>query len=92
MIQEGNRCDRCKPGEEREDHAPWQIEPNVYTRKCPEAFVREWGWAFGLWKMSRTHGLPFSGGWTEQPARVTDILAALDDEYDRWLEEKNASK
>jgi hypothetical protein len=92
VIQEGNRCDRCGPGEEREDHPPWQIEPDVYTRKCPESFVRDWGWAFRLWKTTRKHGLPFPGGWAEQPAWVMDILTALDDEFDKWESEKNAGK
>ena len=89
-MQEGNRCDRCKPGEEDDKHAPWQIEPDVYTRQCPERYVREWAWAFRMWKMSRKHGLPFAGGWMEQPALVVDVLTALDDEYDRWEAEKNA--
>jgi len=89
VIQEGNRCN-CKPGEERKDHAPWQIEPDVYTRECPEVYVRQWGWAFRLWKTTRKHGLPFSGGWADQPARVMDILTALDEEFDKWESEKNA--
>ena len=45
-----------------------------------------------MWKTSRRHGLPFAGGWAEQPAQVTDILQALDDEHDRWETEKRAGK
>lgn len=51
-------------------------------------YVREWGWAYMMWKMSRNHGLPFSGGWMEQPARVIDILSILDEEFDRWMKDK----
>jgi hypothetical protein len=38
---------------------------------------------FDMWSKWKTMGLPFSGGWAEQPAVFTDIINALEREFNK---------
>lgn len=56
--------------------------PGRYTVEgCPERFVtprvRE---IVAMWVRTKRHGLPFSGGWAEQPAVIMDLIDLLDAE------------
>ena len=33
-----------------------------------------------MWVRTKRHGLPFSGGWAEQPAVIMDLIDLLDAE------------
>jgi len=66
----------------------WQCEEGVYCDRCGERYVQEEGEKYLLWKRTKEHGLPFAGGWGEQPAWMCDIIFALDDEYNAWIARK----
>lgn len=36
-----------------------------------------------VWKHFKQAGLPYAGGWDEQPAVMMDIIWSLEDEYNR---------
>jgi hypothetical protein len=46
---------------------------------CPQKLITEGvGWMVELWGKYKRFGLPYAGGWAEQPARVFDVIDALD--------------
>lgn len=48
--------------------------------KIPEYFSDDNLAAFELWEKFRLFGLPYSGGWAEQPARLVNIIQQLETE------------
>lgn len=49
----------------------------IERRRIPELF-NEWYWScIGLYAKYKTFGLPFAGGWADQPAYVLDIIEAF---------------
>jgi hypothetical protein len=50
-----------------------------------------------VWSQWKRLGPPFGGGWAEWPARLVDVLSALESEYNalteaerKWKETQNA--
>jgi len=78
--------DKRKRGCEGGGTLKWQCDEGVYCDKCGERFVQEEAEKYLLWKRTKEHGMPFAPlGWAEHPAWMTDIIFALDDEYNAYL-------
>lgn len=68
-------------------------------RDVPGLFSDEYWAALRLWNRYKLFGLPFSGGWADQPAVVVDILEALEganravekERIDKWQFQKNSA-
>jgi hypothetical protein len=60
-------------------------------RRIPELFDDRFYSALVLFNRFRVFGLPFAGGWAEQPAQVVDVLEALDG-ASRAVENERADK
>lgn len=49
---------------------------------CPERLINEgYGELIQLYWKTKRHGLPFSGGWAEQPKFVDEVLTICGNEY-----------
>lgn len=56
-------------------------EAEVIKRKdIPGLFPPEVRQVIGYYWTAKKYGLPYSGGWAEQPAIIMDIITALDNE------------
>jgi len=53
----------------------------VWRAKIPEYCTAEAAGAIGLWQNWKMFGMPFAGGWAEQPAVVMDVLEVLEAEW-----------
>ena len=68
-------------------------------RDIPTLFNDEYWGALKLWNRYKLFGLPFDGGWAEQPAAVIDVLEALEsasraverERMDKWQSQKNSA-
>lgn len=60
-------------------------------RRIPELFDDRFYSALMLHNKFRTFGLPFAGGWADQPAQVIDVLDALES-ASRDVERERAEK
>jgi hypothetical protein len=67
-------------------------------RRIPELFDDRFYSALVLFNRFRVFGLPFAGGWAEQPAQVVDVLDALEsasravenERADKWRSQKKS--
>ena len=69
--------------------APEDEEQNIGTLEYPLYIKKselkkiledsEMVWALNLWVRTKRWGLPYAGGWAEQPAWVMDILDAIEE-------------
>jgi hypothetical protein len=65
---------------------------------CPQRLVdRSFLSAMRVWSQWKRFGWPYAGGWAEQPARVFDVIEALETEFgaieaDRMEKAKNGSR
>lgn len=82
---EGNRFDCAECTDELKKKRgckggfKWNIA-NYTIDKCPENYMTvEADRLMDMWAKFKTgYGLPFSGGWAEQPAILIDVFEALD--------------
>ena len=54
-------------------HEVWGCPQKLVTTEALEKI--------GLWGRWKRYGWPYAGGWAEQPARVFDIVDAVEGEY-----------
>lgn len=46
---------------------------------CPQKLITgDVSWKVELWGKYKRFGFPYAGGWAEQPARLLDVIDALD--------------
>jgi len=57
------------------DHCPRKLLEDDYNKSC-----------IVLWQRWRLFGLPFTGGWAEQPAHVAQVIETLEYVYREWVE------
>ncbi len=59
------------------------VKSGILVRRdlIPDYFTDEAMEQIGLWNKYHTIGLPFAGGWAEQPAIYIDIIEALESQY-----------
>ena len=80
------RCDKCPYGRRCENVPPVQIEPGVYSRKCPTRRMMEAGEDvkyIGWWREWKMFGFYWDGGQNRQPAVYMDVIRDLESEYNR---------
>ena len=53
-------------------------------KDLPKLFTPEYFQALKFWKNYKKFGLPYSGGWAEQPYTIINLLKDFDEAYDEW--------
>jgi hypothetical protein len=67
----------------------WTVGFDHIHYGCPEALLFDPGAEeIATWTAWKRFGSPLDGGWTEWPARLVDLLSALDAEDARLTAEK----
>lgn len=56
----------------------------VQLNRFHEYFTEEFSELLSAWMNTKRWGMPFSGGWAEQPARVLDVFAAFEGLFSEW--------
>lgn len=64
----------------------------VEPKQVADYYNDEWWKAHGVWASCRAYGLPFSGGWAEQPARLMDAISIMDRIYERVERERTEAE
>lgn len=60
---------------------------NIPTYLTPNAVA-----AIGIWRTYRTFGLPFAGGWAEQPGVYMDVIELLEAEWAKREQEQRENE
>lgn len=72
----------------------WKGRILVERARIPEYFTDDYEAAYDIYGKWRMFGLPFSGGWAEQPAyllRIIETFEIVRQMYEQYRSEKNAS-
>lgn len=56
-------------------HIPWAVNRYIHL--------------FDAWQKWKTFGLPYSGGWADQPAPLMDVLNRLEHAHAEWMTAKH---
>jgi hypothetical protein len=83
---EGLDCAECTEEQKRKRGCGgglvWKVGRWDYDG-CPQALLTPERWEkIGVWMRWKRFGPPLSGGWSEWPARLVDLLEELDAEND----------
>lgn len=60
----------------------------VERRQIPDYFTDEFTELLSAWSQTRKFGMPFAGGWAEQPCRLMDVLKDFERMFAKWESEK----
>ena len=64
---------------------------NVTRNKISSYFTPEFVGLLNAWSNIKRWGMPFAGGWAEQPCRLMDVMTAFEAAFNAWESEKYAS-
>lgn len=56
----------------------------VEMRTIPDMFTDEFVGLLNAWSKTRKFGMPFAGGWAEQPCRLMDVLSEFERMFAEW--------
>jgi hypothetical protein len=64
----------------------------VVRNTIPDYCTREFATALRLWSDWKRFGLPYPGGWAEQPEPIMAVIRLFEAEYTEWESKKNDSR
>lgn len=56
----------------------------VQRRAIPDYFTAEFADTLTAWSNTKRWGMPFEGGWADQPCRLMDVLVEYERMYNEW--------
>jgi hypothetical protein len=60
----------------------------VLRRDIPDLLTPEFAQALRVWTDYKRFGLPYHGGWAEQPAPLITLIRLFEGEFQTWQESK----
>lgn len=60
----------------------------VQRRMIPDYFTPEFADTLGAWSNIRRWGMPFAGGWADQPCRLMDVMSEYERLFNEWEAEE----
>lgn len=55
----------------------------------PDYFTDEFAHLLTAWSSIKKWGMPYSGGWAEQPCRLMDVMGEFERLYAEWEHDDN---
>lgn len=60
----------------------------VQRRAIPDYFTSEFSELLSAWANIKRWGMPFDGGWADQPCRLMDVMGEFERLYGEWEAEE----
>lgn len=79
---------RAVPNKQREALGGIVVQRNLIPDYC----TAEFGLALRIWSDWKRFGLPFPGGWAQQPAPVMAVIRLFEAEFAEWESKKHGSR